>query len=558
MAWGKRIFLCYLNLVLFTTIVSGQSTWDSLQPFMTPAGPGAANRFFRPPAADMAQIGADLCPDSDACARKLRALTMDRRTFMLFQKRFTQTLDDRRTDKQVAGGNAAAGSSDAVATPGLTDLIAFAVSSGAVTQTVSQNMVTLSANGDGFYRFLAGQDPACLHSSLTAPDTAGNGVLTGCDPPSWAKNVALSASFNASTGGSQVITGQSVADGTTQSALVNVTRKNFSSATAKYAFVNNKAPGSQQTMVKFSQFQNNFFNLIGPSARLFAYLKGLLDRPALAPLAETSGCAGLEHGEAQTVFLVWRCRAANQLRTAASTEKRGVLMEQIQELFAQFRSMDPLFDVKVRQLTEESVKYIAANAVTASDQPSGPMLTADYTFSKPTLEPELHNFTFIFAYTPEATGNTTPGTFTGNLGFSLYAKSQPSDTKGNTATFRNAQAAVQFDRAWTVNQTSLQVSLAGYFQYQVNQGLIVIPAGSTIPGTNIMVPGDASMLLAPKGLISVAQAKVTIHVPKCSTPIPLGFSWSNRTDLLKGSEVRGHIGFSFDSIALARLVNPSP
>jgi hypothetical protein len=51
----------------------------------------------------------------------------------------------------------------------------------------------------------------------------------------------------------------------------------------------------------------------------------------------------------------------------------------------------------------------------------------------------------------------------------------------------------------------------------------------------------------------VADATVTVRTARNGVKIPVGFSWSNRTDLAKGSEFRGHIGLSFDSVPLLLL-----
>jgi hypothetical protein len=68
-------------------------------------------------------------------------------------------------------------------------------------------------------------------------------------------------------------------------------------------------------------------------------------------------------------------------------------------------------------------------------------------------------------------------------------------------------------------------------------------------------------LLAPKGNIVVAQAMVNFAL-KSGTRLPLGVTWSNRTDLLKGNEFRGHVGFTFDWSSLllsgqAKAANPA-
>src|SRR5581483_3814225 len=96
--------------------------------------------------------------------------------------------------------------------------------------------------------------------------------------------------------------------------------------------------------------------------------------------------------------------------------------------------------------------------------------------------------------TPTLNNHPAPGTLTFNLGLALYTKAQPRDAKGDTSFIRNAQAAIQYDRSYDVSDASIQLSLGGYFQYQIHPALIVVPAGSTIPATSIAVPGDASTL----------------------------------------------------------------
>jgi hypothetical protein len=81
------------------------------------------------------------------------------------------------------------------------------------------------------------------------------------------------------------------------------------------------------------------------------------------------------------------------------------------------------------------------------------------------------------------------------------------------------------------------------------------------PNTNIVLPGSAATPLAPKGNMVVAQAMATFGL-KSGFRIPVGITWSNRTDLIKGNEVRGHVGFNFDWSSLllsgqSKAANPS-
>ena len=54
-------------------------------------------------------------------------------------------------------------------------------------------------------------------------------------------------------------------------------------------------------------------------------------------------------------------------------------------------------------------------------------------------------------------------------------------------------------------------------------------------------------VLAQKGTIALAHTGLTLQIPSTLIRIPIGFSYSNRTELVSGNEIRGHIGFSFDT-----------
>ena len=87
-------------------------------------------------------------------------------------------------------------------------------------------------------------------------------------------------------------------------------------------------------------------------------------------------------------------------------------------------------------------------------------------------------------------------------------------------------------------------TLAGYYQYQSSASAIMIGSGNLAPGTDIMLPGTAATLLAPKGHIWVVEGLLTFATKAGN--IPVGVTWSNRTELINAQEVRGHVGFNFD------------
>ena len=570
----KSLARILLAIPLCVSTLYSQATWDRLQPFTQHSENGRVVAHWS--ADDLHRLS------TTVVARSLVSYMMNRRLFTFAHRRFMQSQADQRVDQQVVAGSTGGGTGDPVAMPGLPDFLAYAVSTGVVSQTVNQNVVTFSANGDGLYRFIAGQNPACPQADQAANDESNLVIQDSCTPPSWANNLSIAAAFNVATS-TQNVTGQSTMTGSTQAALASVNAKDFSSATLRYAPSNTRSPKSPQSLAKFqAKMNDSYLRLQGPGQRLVEYLVSLgrsdistidfvgvlrSDLPTIDIDTLKSKIPTLRTGDVTVappirVFDAWHVIVdtldqQRDERSAPSTSTEESFLSSAMNTYLDvLRAKDPAFDTKVEELTESYIRYLTRNAVTASDQVYSPMVTADYTFSRPPLEPDLHTFTFVFSLSPGAKSVTNPLTITANVGAGIYAKPQPSDTKGNTSTLRNMQAAFQLDRSWKASQTPIQLSLGGYFQYQINPGIINVPSGSTIPGTSIMVPGNAMTLLAPKGFIGVAESKVTLHIPGVSIPIPLGFSYSNRTDLLKGSEVRAHIAFSFDTFSLASNKNP--
>ncbi len=114
--------------------------------------------------------------------------------------------------------------------------------------------------------------------------------------------------------------------------------------------------------------------------------------------------------------------------------------------------------------------------------------------------------------------------------------------------FRDAQAAVEADLSlpqWgSIGSPTL--SAAGYYQYMHDPALLTIPTGMVAPGTNIVLPGDATVLLGQKGSIGIGQIKLTLPFKSTGVKFPVAVTWANRTELVKGSNLSAHIGISFD------------
>jgi len=221
------------------------------------------------------------------------------------------------------------------------------------------------------------------------------------------------------------------------------------------------------------------------------------------------------------------------------------------------RRLDPEFDIRLQDLANAYVRYFALRRDLAATLVTDPALTLEYTYAEPALQPKLHNAKLAWAFSPHpkgAAGVPHPGTLSVNAGLDLFHTPQPTGESLNTSRWKDAQLALQFDRSVGQPDSAAQLSIGAYYQYQMHSGVITIPDGDAIlPQANIPVPPKGAKLLAEKGSIVLLQATVVFQKPGGGLKIPIGFSWSNRTELATGNIVRGHIGFTFDSSPLALI-----
>src|SRR5260370_37312809 len=97
-----------------------------------------------------------------------------------------------------------------------------------------------------------------------------------------------------------------------------------------------------------------------------------------------------------------------------------------------------------------------------------------------------------------------------------------------------------------------KISLVGYGQSRPSRSILIIPAGTIVPGTTIPLSNGTQEFVGTAGSLWVTQFKLTIKGAG-GINIPIGVSWSNKTDLLQGSKVGAQIGISYTFSSLAGL-----
>jgi hypothetical protein len=447
-------------------------------------------------------------------------------------KTFLRQANASRVDQQTGAGASAANTSSVVSKTGLATLFGLAVESGAVTQTIDQNVATFRANADGLVRFLSNQDviPACGSNDTNC--SAGD-----------LKNLELSASFNVSNSTAQTLSGTTAA-GQTAAFSSFISQHQFSSAGVRYAIANNRDLRSAAYVKEWNDWlQANKAALSAAGVQLETANDALFGK--------------VEHEGNPDFYSTWHQATFAKL-AASSTEAEwdATMQAQLQTLLDEMRKLDPSVDAEVEALEASLLRYLVLRSDLSSTLVTDYGLTVDYTYSQPALQPSLHSFRVAYAYSPKAKANgPNPGTITVNGAFEFYQTPQLTGAGMTTTRWKDAQAAVQFDRPLGSAASPAQLSLGAYYQYQKDPSIIVIPSGATtLPGTSIPLPAAGTPLLSQKGSIYAAQMTLTLKIASSGVTLPIGLSWSNRSELLSGNQVSAHIAMTFDPSSLLLLV----
>ncbi len=425
--------------------------------------------------------------------------------------------DQSRVDKQIGATATGSGATDLVSLPSTPELFGFAMNVGALTQTVSGTAVTFRGNADGILRGIAGQPISC----------------NGCVGTHGLKNLSFAASFDLSRQGTQTVStsgaGNSATTMVPATVLLPKSARQFTVFSARYDIYNPKDTRSSDFQNKWSDwFSAHQSDLEAAGTELLAAVSNFLD-----PVLTDPKYADLR-GEYFTKL--------NQARA-----------EDVPTLFSAFlskalqlaRADVPNFDQQVLSVRAAYAKYGATYEDKFQELRGKPQFSFEYTFSSLVGQPDTHNFRFIFASNPFGGG----GLFSTNVAVTLYGGQFPAGAKYGRV--RDFQFAAQFDRPiGSINSYPAVFTLAGYVQYQLDPAVLNLGPGNLVPGTTITLPADAQVLLGKKGTLGIAQAKITLKMKNSGVKIPIAVSWANRTELLNATDVRGHVGITYDLDAL--------
>jgi hypothetical protein len=497
---------------------------------------------------------------------------------------FLSKAAESRIDSQNGGPSSSGGTTSVVERSGISDVLGAALESGAVTQSVSGSTLTLQGNALSIERFVTGQD-VFQYCSYDQPDCDGKFAaflnklsgsaslgLSNASTQTVAGTVAMSGAQGASGG-----TGAAGGAQTSASALIQDSASHLTGLTVRYQAINQLDLRSQAYLDAFAAaFSDPTLQKAADTANQSP------DFSWFDPARDPDRDWLLNKAAPSIIGMVTASRSESDLEKKFAAEVPKQWDSQLDRWKTKGLTVDDL-----KKFLQAINAYMLARdaALNAARQKLANGLTFEYDYSRPSNQPRISTARVIYTFHPgtiSADTSTTaqPGAKAAQAGAPAANKpattsATPSKTVNDSAvTFnfaadlydspppgtnalRDLQAAVQLDHHFG----NTIATLAGYYQYQHSPAALTIGAGNLAPGTNIVLNGTAATLLAPKGNIVVAQAMVTFPL-KSGTKLPVSVTWSNRTDLLKGNELRGHVGFNFDWSSLllgsqAKVANPS-
>ncbi len=426
----------------------------------------------------------------------------------------------QRLDRQLAPNSASSGTTSLVSKAGSAELLALALDTGALTRSVNGTTATLSTNADQLFRLITNNNPDCTVTCVTS-NWFQNHVLS---PTTLTASMDLAQTSNKTVPTSGQAGGSTPTDVNT--ATIPTGAGKLSSFTARYEVANKFDPRS-------AKFKQNWKNAVA---------KEKLGVQSNAVKAATDAVTKSLQTDAPALD-------TDKILSVAQSDPSGMALANFFFVYlsqaSQKVSQDPNVVSGVAQVMQSRALYREAWFAALRDA-VGNMCTFEYNYNRPANQPITNNLKVIFARDFRDRGMLT---FNGSV--SLYGTIPAGAKYGN---LYYGQVSTQYDRTLTGKDKSIQtqMTLAGYWQYQPNPSVLNIPAGTVAPGTTIPIPNGTQEFVGTAGSLWVTQAKFTIKAAG-GINIPIGVSWSNKTDLLQGSKVGAQLGISYNFSSLAGI-----
>jgi hypothetical protein len=471
----------------------------------------------------------------------------------VLSRNLPQTLTDltarafpSRVDQQPGTVASKSGTTTLVLSPGIADLISIAEEAGALTRSVNGATTTYTVNADMLFQFVSGSSNfGCIvcpyevqpAGNLSATEKFEKNVLR---PTEVKATYTLHSSTSATASTSGQASGSSPVS--VMKAPIPSGASTFTGVTVKYQVLNPfrfRDPGVMQ------RWKEQVINLAGPGADVSKAVSEFLTDIGSDPAFAAEKKVEFDPAGFDNVLASF---------TNAASKSEDALVDQFEQYWVKAfpptsKFSDKLADAVLLFFQRSAVYRLAYDA--AVGKVAGPLFSFQYSFNKPLSQPVTHDFTLIFSH---AYGTSKMLNFNG--AFSLYNGALPTGAKYGRLHY--GQVSGEFDRMLGPLKGGIQsqMSLAGYWQYQPEPSILNIPAGTVVPGTTIPLTNGVQEFVGTAGSLWVTQGKITFK-DASGVSVPIGVSWSNKTDLLQGSKVGAQIGLIYNFEGLSSLFTGS-
>ena len=415
-----------------------------------------------------------------------------------------EILATRRADVQAGAGSGASGSTSAVGSPLLPAIFGAALEDGGITRTVSGTTVTFKVNPAGL---LCAASPGTAAAVARRSDEACRTL--------W-RRVGVAISFDTSRRENTDLVGFGSLGGQFAEAAARaevLNRRKATGATFQRVFRDelDAARARGQTFVDRNLALAEDLIRLGIPDDLEKRLTALTGNEMWGTLSEAARLKAIE-GEVKAALSM-----VSTLDQAALDEQRRLWLDSLR--------------------ANQRVQNAIANA---------PVLTAEYAYRRANVAavdigtvvpkgdrpPGLHAFTVVYAQG----WRDSQLDLTSNAGITFFDDKRP----GMTSAFRDIRLGVEgkFKLRELANYGAPSLSFAGLYQF-LNQE----PLG-------LGIQAFTGAAITERGHIGVLQIKFEFPAGNNTMRIPLSFTASNRTELIKEADVRGQFGVSFNLDAL--------